>query len=443
MSNFIRLCAILALVLLTTGCAFYLPDRIHYSWNEASHSSVHTSSKPRIEKPVIVGVGLSGGGSRASVFGAAALEVLAEAGVMEQTTYLSSVSGGGFPAAYYALKKPVPCAQNSPVKPCTSESFAEFKQSMRHNFLKGMTLRQIGKPGRISSPTRRLSSLQDALDDKFIGGATFGDLPASPILLINGARYDDGRRFVFSNVAIPEEESEAQQFSDETLRTATFSQRGCTRPVPSEFSVALAVAISAGFPPLLGPATLEMPGSCDGDDTQYWHLGDGGILDNTGVETIEDFALRAEIDGAEIKRVVIFSIDSGRSTPAESMMQLRNLRLWTSDPGRVVEIVGKRAQAYRRVALRKLRQDTDVEFLTLHIRYTDAVINEWPEACGDREGGPTAINKHLQQIPTNLKVTDCDAELLEVAARDLVSRALSESRAELESFGVNLIHLMN
>ncbi|MEL7492129.1 MAG: patatin-like phospholipase family protein [Pseudomonadota bacterium] len=438
-----RLIAGLASALLTTGCAFYLPDRIHYTWNEKAAVASDTSAKVEFEKPEVVGVALSGGGSRASVFGAAALEVLAEAGVMQQATYLSSVSGGGFAAAYYALKKPTPCAPTDPAQPCSSESFTAFKTAMRHNFLKGMTFRQIGKPGRISSPTRRLSSLQDALDDKIIDGAVFGDLPPSPILLINGARYDDGRRFVFSNVAIPEEESDVQQFSNETLRTATFSQPGCTRPVPSDFSVALAVAISAGFPPLLGPATFEMPGGCASGDPQYWHLGDGGILDNTGVETIEDFALRADTNGVEIERVVIFSIDAGRSTPTTSMMQLRNLKLWTTDPGRVVDIVGKRAQAYREVALNKLRGDADIDFLTIKITYTDAIIDDWPAACGARDGGRAAISEHLRNIPTNLKITDCDAELLEVAARDVANRALNEKRVELEKYGVNLAPLLN
>ena len=161
------------------------------------------------------------------------------------------------------------------------------------------------------------------------------------------------------------------------------------------------------------------------------------------METIEDFALRADTNGVEIERVVIFSIDAGRSTPTTSMMQLRNLKLWTTDPGRVVDIVGKRAQAYRDVALSKLRGDSDVDFLTIKITYTDALIDEWPAACGARDGGRAAISEHLRNIPTNLKITDCDAELLEVAARDVAGRALNEKRIELEKYGVNLAPLLN
>ena len=444
--------AVVAAVLLSTGCAFYLPDRIHYTayedeaGNDLSAAPFNvmpvadvpatSASLPQFDDTTIIGVALSGGGSRASVFGAAALEVLAETGIAERATYLSSVSGGGFPAAYYALKKPVPCQSSNTQEPCSSESFAQFKAAMRHNFLTGMTLNQIAKPGRITSSTRRLSSLQEELDDQFVEEAVFADLPASPVLLINGARYDDGRRFVFSNVAIPEEQSNVQQFSNATLRTASFSMPGCARPAPPDFSVALALAISAGFPPLLGPATFEVPRTCAGGEPQYWHLGDGGILDNTGVETIEDFALRAETGGVKPERVVVFSVDAGRSTPAATMMELRNLQLWTTDPGRVVDIVGKRARAYRAVALEALRKNSDVEFTLIEMAYTDAVIEKWPDECGNRKGGANAINQQLENIPTSLKITDCDAALLEVAARDVVGKALTTHRDELVQLGI-------
>ncbi|MCF6328974.1 MAG: patatin-like phospholipase family protein, partial [Henriciella sp.] len=280
------------------GCAFFKEDRIHYSWTPQADTPC-TSCAPLAEHSEFVGVALSGGGSRASVFGAAALEVLAEAGVMQRATHISSVSGGGFSAAYYVLHSPTPCAEADRrlSQPCTSESYAAFKQAMRHNYLVDMTMKQFTHPSRLTSPTRRLLSLRDALDDQITGGAKFGDLPQSPILLINAARYDDARRFVFSNLPISDEDSAIEPYTEKTLQTASFSLPGCTRAVPQDFSVALAVAISAGFPPLLGPAAIEMPTRCRGENDLYWHLGDGGILDNSGVETLEDYALHADGDG--------------------------------------------------------------------------------------------------------------------------------------------------
>lgn len=417
---------------LLSGCAFFVQDRIHYTWTPAADLPCSDCAPDEINS-TIIGVALSGGGSRASVYGAVALEILAEEGILQQATYLSSVSGGGFPAAYYALNKPEPCAGDVVDSGCESEAFATFKQAMRHDFLASMTFRQIEKPNRISSPTRRLSSLQDVLNDEFIEGAAFGDLPKTPVLLINGARYDDARRFVFSNVAIPEDESDLGQFSQSTLRTASFSQPGCTRATPANFSLALAVSISAGFPPLLGPASIQMSETCNGGAPRFWHLGDGGILDNTGVETIEDYALRAVTSGQPVKRVIIFSVDAGRSSTPDDMMQQRNLKLWTTDPGRVVDIVGKRAEAYRQVALEQLAANAGVSFEVIKLRYTDAKIEQWPASCRTRENSGETIHEALTKVPTNLRITACDADLMELAANDVVRRGIRDHRARINA----------
>jgi Patatin-like phospholipase len=64
------------------------------------------------EGDLLVGVALSGGGSRAALFGAAGLQALAGVRVADGTSaidrisHLSSVSGGSIAAAYYALRKP-------------------------------------------------------------------------------------------------------------------------------------------------------------------------------------------------------------------------------------------------------------------------------------------------------------------------------------------------
>src|SRR5215831_20207315 len=64
------------------------------------------------ERDLLLGVALSGGGSRAALFGAAGLEALARvrtpdgASLIEKISHVSSVSGGSIAATYYALKKP-------------------------------------------------------------------------------------------------------------------------------------------------------------------------------------------------------------------------------------------------------------------------------------------------------------------------------------------------
>jgi hypothetical protein len=66
----------------------------------------------RARRILLLGVALSGGGSRAALFGAAGLEALANlrtadgVSLIDKISHLSSVSGGSLAAAYYALKKP-------------------------------------------------------------------------------------------------------------------------------------------------------------------------------------------------------------------------------------------------------------------------------------------------------------------------------------------------
>ena len=67
---------------------------------------------PSSDREFVLGIALSGGGSRAALFGAAGLESLARlraadgASVLDLVRYLSSVSGGSLPASYYALQQP-------------------------------------------------------------------------------------------------------------------------------------------------------------------------------------------------------------------------------------------------------------------------------------------------------------------------------------------------
>jgi hypothetical protein len=109
-------------------------DRVRFRWGRAAAGPVSllllagcasplSITLPRAEPAaacvvaapdgeVLVGVALSGGGSRAALFGEAGLEALGklripgEGSVLERVMYLSSVSGGGLPAAYYAKHKP-------------------------------------------------------------------------------------------------------------------------------------------------------------------------------------------------------------------------------------------------------------------------------------------------------------------------------------------------
>ena len=50
---------------------------------------------------------------------------------------------------------------------------------------------------------------------------------------------------------------------------------------PCPVRVAGAVTGSASFPPLVGPITFRV-----GEEEQYWHIGDGGLYENSGTESL-------------------------------------------------------------------------------------------------------------------------------------------------------------
>lgn len=431
-------CIALACALLTGGCGFFVPDRIHYTWSAESGAPCE-ACVPGPPGESMVGLAFSGGGSRAAVFAAAAAEALSSRGFLDGVTHLSSVSGGSFAAAYLSAIPPPDCpgaADEAGRRACRAAYFDAFRQAMREDYFLATLQRQIVNLNRLTSPTRRVSSLQDALDARFLADRTFGDLAPDPVLLINAASFDTARRFVFTNLVIPDEPGGAGLRSREVLRTGSFSLPGCPRGTPGDLPVSLAVATSAAFPPVFGPTTLRVPAACEGDGAEYWHLGDGGILDNSGVETLQEIVLAGLEAGAPIRRVLILSIHAGLPLDPEASRASSDLSLWTSDPGRVVTIANRRAEAYRALFWEGAAAGLGIDYEVVTLRYLDADLAEWPASCPEALRRSDSPRDHLRGVPTDLEITPCDADLVEAAAHLLVARALTPERmAELAGRG--------
>src|SRR6185503_6672835 len=96
----------LACVVVLTGCA-----SAHY-YNVPKADAVGPCQTAVPQRDLLLGVALSGGGSRAALFAEAGLEALAQirtadgVSVLNKINHLSSVSGGSLSATYYVLKKP-------------------------------------------------------------------------------------------------------------------------------------------------------------------------------------------------------------------------------------------------------------------------------------------------------------------------------------------------
>ena len=418
-----RILSVLLLTLLVTGCVF--SPRMHYRTENIPTTSPH----PTTDDDELVGVALSGGGSRAALFAAAGMEALWEHGLLDRVDYISSVSGGSIAASYY-IKKRV-----SDGEPLDDGFFDRFKTSMRYNFWNSMEWRQCYKFRWLSS-TRRSTSLKEVLDRRFLDGLTLGELEGDkPRLLINATVYDSGRRFVFTTMGQDEVaydfgsvDGVARELADrDAVHPVTFADEQVLGAIPSDFPVSLAVAASAAVPLLMGPVTVKL-------ETSYIHLGDGGLFDNSGIETLEQVVLQKLQVQETPGRAVIFAFDSGFKTDEDELAQTQKLRV-SSAPNLLVDIPTARAEAYHDVAWRALldeRAPSRIEKIVMG--YTTALVdpNRLPVSCRTEsdlcadENCREAIEDYIARIPTHLKIKPCAADLIELAAHAVVHQTLAE-----------------
>jgi hypothetical protein len=412
---------------------------------------------------------VSGGGSRAATFAAGALEALADIrilegeqprSVLEKVTHMSSVSGGSLATAYYALKKPSrsePVLTGQGLSPAYERFFSTFKSDMQLNFQGKALTRQIIN-FRAFNPTKSAYSFAEVWDANFFHDANLSDLYErektgdAPQVIFNGTIYNSGRRLVLTTLPPSDFSYEftkdlraklmekGAQFTKEGRASFDKSlKRAKDQFIPQTFEdlaanhrslpVSLAVATSASFPPVVGPVTYQT----DGTDT-YTHVGDGGLFDNLGTESLTTLFLnKLHPSRATSNKALILVIDA--SYPFEEGntdldQEEKGFKVFIQDPSRIVGIMEERANAYQAMLWHSLRTESallpDYDHLKLVIlRHTEA---EWtkddpiPAACPSTLT-PEEIVKTIRQIPTLFKIEEpCHGALLITAAHKVVEK---------------------
>jgi predicted acylesterase/phospholipase RssA len=428
----------------------------------------------------VIGVALSGGGSRAAYFGAAGLEALAhlhrdgnKASLLEHLSYLSSVSGGSVASAYFATKKP---GKETPVLSekysLTNEYekfFETYLDTMASNIQGRMEWKQVYKV-RWGHSNQRATSLAEVLDDKFLHGATFQDLYKreeagdTPRLILNATFYNSGRRaamttlpgaaFNYDFIKRLQDELQATASPGASIPPLPISLVNAQRAlIPQTFEdvgadsraipLSRAVAASASFPPLIGPITVQIQGE---ENNIYHHVGDGGLFDNQGTESLVQLLLKFQ-EQKQIKRALIIAFDS--SFPFTANIDKLNhmedgFEIFTHDPGRIVGVMEVRANAYQSALWHILQTKhillpDDRHFKVVVLRHTDDM---WPDNWRNLVPTSCAIEakawkdkkdivQHLALIPTLFKInSECDRALLGTAAK----LAVEKKRDEIQQF---------
>jgi hypothetical protein len=451
-----RVTAWLACVLFLTGCA----SSHYYTLPRADVVGPCQASVP--ERDLMIGVALSGGGSRAALFAEAGLEALAQirtadgASLIDRVDHISSVSGGSLSASYYILKKPgrgvAVLNPDGTMSPAYRTFFDQYRADLSQDFETSLIWRQLLSFRWLNSALAA-RTLAEILSARLYGDARIQDLSAreksgdTPGIIINTTLYNNGRRLALTS--LPKEAFDYDFFEDlerslekrgQHMEATPFIRQRwkLLRPMtpieihmdPCPTAVAAAATASASFAPLIGPTTLRL-----GDKEAYWHVGDGGLYENSGIESLLFLYLK-QLQDKRAKRAIIIALDSSYPFSVDEARLLKRslpFSLLNFDFSRIPGIMEERAITYQALFFRTLQLEgvfPDIKSLTvIPLRHTDAKwaadLSDLPPACkAELQPMKTTedVTNRIAAIPTRLGLTSaCDRELIYTAANKLVT----------------------
>lgn len=224
-----------------------------------------------------IGLAVSGGGFRATLFHCGALIRLNELGYLPKLDRITSVSGGSITSARLAARWN---ALRFDANGIAENLDQEVVQPLRKFCRQTLDARVIGA-GLIPFTKSGTARLIEAYDLQLLDGMTLNQLPQKPDFIFKATNLQTGRSFRFSRKRV------ADYLVGEIKDT-------------SKFKVAQAVAASSAFPPVLSPVTIKVKQSdwSDTEGTEFFglssfmltlNLTDGGVYDNLGLERIDRF----------------------------------------------------------------------------------------------------------------------------------------------------------
>lgn len=211
-----------------------------------------------------IGIALSGGGYRATLFHAGGFLRLMETGLLKQASRISSVSGGSITSAKVALEW---------------GNLTNRAAFLKHvvDPVRRLTSKTIDVPSVITGlllPGSVADRVAAEYREYLFGDATLQDLPDEPRFIINATNVETGSLWRFSKPYM--RDWQVGRVDHPTV------------------SLADAVTASSAFPPVLSPYVLRI-GPDDfthvetgvGDEMlEDITLTDGGVYDNLGLETV-------------------------------------------------------------------------------------------------------------------------------------------------------------
>jgi len=263
-----------------------------------------------------IGLCLSGGGYRAMLFHVGSLWRLYDTGILKNVARISSVSGGSITSAVLGLKwKRLSFNPHQLTHDFIPEVVNPIRTMARQTIDATSILGGVFLPGSVSE------KIIKAYQKHLFGETTLQDLPDAPRFVINASNVQSGALWRFMKPYM--RDWRVGEVQHPTI------------------SLAIAVAASSAFPPVLSPVILEL----DEEDftphsgvdlqrepyTTKVVLSDGGVYDNLGLETVWK---RYE--------TVLVSDAGGKTQPEEEPKQD-----WARHAKRILDLIDNQVRSLR------------------------------------------------------------------------------------------------
>jgi len=312
------------------NCSHYIKNIPLTSAKQAMSYDFDSFNEPHDADEIFVVLTFSGGGTRAAALSYGVLKKIKDIKLsdtnrtlLDEVDIISTVSGGSFTGAYYALFR--------------ERIFEDYKERFLYrNIEKELALKLLNPYNlyRLASPYySRIDMAAELYHTTIFDSETFATLAERakrPFLIINATNMLQGARFEFTS-------DQFMYIGSDIL----------------SYPIARAVAASSAFPFLLSPISLfnypypedyNMPTQdlmCLGHDA-YWlnrrcyystydksiyaeknahpflHLLDGGLADNLGLRAIYDlyvrYGIREKINNERIKRFLVIVVNAKTTT---------------------------------------------------------------------------------------------------------------------------------
>src|SRR3954470_3309851 len=259
-----------------------------------------------------IGLALSGGGFRATLFHLGLVRFLGDAGFLRQVTHITSVSGGSIMAAHLVLNWDRYTGSGEEFDQAASQLLNYVQLDVRNRILRRFPLGLLQRGPRLllGLSNRRLTRtglLERQYEKHLYGDKSLFELPESPELHILATNLSEGCLCSFSRDGLWMMKQKEGNSQIERVRVGLMT-------------VAMAGAASSGFPGFFPPLELtgREVGARGGEFGQQAYT-DGGVFDNLGVRMFRwltplltgDQALDGVLVSDVGKRIVVQSAGGG------------------------------------------------------------------------------------------------------------------------------------